>query len=131
MYNFYKILIYKLYRIAKAQDQTVNEVIGFIGYTSIFEIFHLIIICSFIEDVLGIKLKLSNFVIDYFGWIFVIVGFSLNYFIFIKTKFIYRINDYYQAQKRIVWRDNLLFFGYIVLLFLIMLLQTWWYQKNK
>ena len=130
MYNFYKILIYKLYRIAIAQEKTVNSTIGFLGFISIFELFHFSIL-DIIFDYFGFKYELVDSLVQYSGWIFVIVGFSLNYFIFIKTKLIYRINDYYQGQKRVVWRDNLLFFVYIVLLFLIMLLQTWWYQKNK
>jgi hypothetical protein len=123
MKKLFAFLLYKMYNLAKAQNQTVNEVIGFVGFTSIFEGLHFVIIYFFLKNNFDVKIKLSQTIQQSSGWIFVVIGFSLNYFIFIKTKLIYRINDYYQAQKRVVWKDNLLFFAYIILLFVIIFIQ--------
>lgn len=131
MKKIYSFLFYKLYRFAKAQEETVSPIIGFLGLASIFELFHLLILLPFIEAFSGDKFGFVNYLERYAGWIFIFVGFLLNYIIFIYSKLIYRINDYYQEKKYTVWKGNLLFFGYIVILFLNIIVQTWWHQKNK
>lgn len=124
MKNIYSFLFYKLYRFAKFQEQTVSPAIGFLALVSIFELLHLLILLFFIEDVFGYKLKFANEIEKIFGILFVMIGFSLNYFIFIKSKLIYRINDYYSSLDRKIWRENLLFVGYFILISLIIVLQT-------
>ncbi|MEM0543618.1 hypothetical protein WFZ85_13425 [Flavobacterium sp. j3] len=74
-----KFLVYKLYRFAKAQEETVDAEFGFMGLVSVFEMFHLAIIISFIRDFFGFKIEFSNFFISYSGWIITIVGLALNY----------------------------------------------------
>lgn len=124
-----KFLVYKLYRFAKAQEETVDAEFGFMGLVSVFEMFHLAIIISFIRDFFGFKIEFSNFFISYSGWIITIVGLALNYYFFIKTRLIYKINSFYEKKNYSIWKGNLLFFGYILLLFLIMFIQTWYYKN--
>ncbi|KIC02124.1 hypothetical protein [Flavobacterium sp. PL02] len=128
MKKIYNFLFYKLFRFAKAQEETVSVEIGFLGLASIFELFHLAIIGVFFK-ILGYELEFSSYFAKYFGWIFVVLGFSFNYFVFIKTKLIYNINDYYQSQNRQIWKDNLLFFGYILFLFLLMIIEAFFFKK--
>jgi hypothetical protein len=125
-----KFLLYKLYRYAKAQEDTVDANFGFLGIVSVFEILHLLIIFCFIEDVIGYKLQVTGFALKYSGWIFVAVGFSFNYFIFIKTGLISRINEHYQKKNYSVWKGNVLFFLYIVFLFILLFIQTWYYKSR-
>jgi|SRR5690606_19968963 len=124
----YKFLFYKLYRFAKAQEDTVPPNFGFVTLASMFEMIHFGIIAAPFDIIFGF-----NFT-DYIGEeVFValifIIGFPLNYLIFIKSKLIYRINEEYQKQNRTVWKDNLLFFLYIIFLGMCMVLITWYHQE--
>ena len=58
-----------------------------------------------------------------FSVLLLIISALFNYYYFIREKKIEKINLYFQEQKRIVWKDNLLFFGYIIMLFIIMFIQ--------
>lgn len=129
MKQFYKFLFYKLYRFAKLQELTVNPIIGFLGLVSIFEILHLLILMFIIEDFFNYKFTFNSDLEKIVGILFVIIGFTLNYFIFIKTKLIDKIDKYFEEKKRNIWKENLLFFGYIIFLFVIMIIQTLLYKK--
>lgn len=122
----YKFLFYKIYRFAKAQEETVDVKFGFIAIASMFELFHFAIITVFFK-LIGLKINLISK--EIFIMLVFILGFSINYFLFIRSKLIYRINKEYQDQNRTVWKDNLLFFLYILLLFAIMFFEVWVYQK--
>lgn len=69
MKKIYNFLFYKLFRFAKAQEETVSVEIGFLGLASIFELFHLAIIGVFFK-ILGYELEFSSYFAKYFGWIF-------------------------------------------------------------
>lgn len=122
-------MFYKLYRFAKAQEQTVPPNFGFVGLASMFEILHFAIIAVFFKIIIGFDfttlISKEAFVVLIF-----IFGFSINYFLFIRSKLIYRINEEYQKQNRILWKDNFLFVSYILFIFLVMFLEVWIYQKN-
>lgn len=122
----YKFLFYKLYRFAKAQEQTVPPNFGFVALATIFELLHFAIIAVFFK-IVGLEINLISK--EVFVALIFIFGFSINYFLFIKSKLIYRINEEYQKQNRTVWKDNVLFFSYIIFIYLVMLLEVWVYQK--
>ncbi len=122
----YKFLFYKLYRFAKAQEQTVPPNFGFVALATIFELLHFAIIAVFFKI---IRLEINLISKEAFTALIFILGFSINYFLFIKSKLIYRINEEYQKQNRTVWRDNVLFFSYIIFIYLVILLEVWGYQK--
>src|SRR5690554_2673685 len=110
----YKFLFYKLYRFAKAQEQTVPPNFGFVALATIFKI-------------LRLEINLTNK--ETFVTLIFIFGFSINYFLFIKSNLIYQINQEYPKQNRSVWRDNVLFFSYIIFIYLVIMLEVWVYQK--
>jgi len=119
-------LFYKLYRFAKAQEQTVPPNFGFVALATIFELLHFAIIAVFFK-IVGLEINLISK--EVFVALIFIFGFSINYFLFIKSKLIYRINEEYQKQNRTVWKDNVLFFSYIIFIYLVMLLEVWIYQN--
>lgn len=119
-------MFYKLFRYAKAQEETVNAEFGFVGLASVFEILHLMIILVFLK-ILNIQITLISK--NLFVLLFIIIGFSLNYFVFIKSKLIYKINEYYENKNYKVWKGNIIFFAYIIFLFIIMFIQTILYKQ--
>ncbi len=125
----YKFLFYKLYRFAKVQEQTVPPNFGFVALVTMFEILHFAILFGFIDEFFGYKFSFVSSLEKYAGVIYLILGLGINYLIFIKTKWIYRINEEYQKQNRILWKDNLLFFLYIFLLAGFFVFLTWYHQK--
>jgi hypothetical protein len=121
----YKFLVYKIYHFAKMQEESASVRVVFLAYISLFELFHLII-AGFTLETLGYDYSgNSEFVDKYFKLLFIVIGFSLNYFIFLKSKLIYKIFDYYQAQNRSNWKDNLLFLGYLFIMIFVILLQAY------
>lgn len=128
MKNMSMFLFYKLFRFAKSQEETVPAEVGFLLFISIFELFHLVIMVVFFK-ILGYELELPSYFVKYFGWIFVVLSLLLNYFVFIKSKLIYEINNFYKSHDRQIWKDNLLFFGYILFLFLLMIIETFYFKK--
>lgn|SRR5690554_2953797 len=122
----YKFLFYKLYRFAKAQEQTVPPNFGFVALASMFELLHFTIILVFFK-IIGFEINLISK--EVFTILTFILGFSINYFLFIKSNLIYQINQEYQKQNRSVWRDNVLFFSYIIFIYLVIMLEVWVYQK--
>jgi|GEM_PF-2237412 len=125
----YKFLFYKLYRMAVNQQETVPPNFGFVALATMFEILHFAILFGFIDEFFGYKFSFVSSLEKYVGIIYLILGLVLNYLIFIKTKWIYRINEYYQKQNRILWKDNLLFFLYIILLAGFFVFLTWYHQN--
>ena len=121
-------MFYKLFRFAKNQEETVFVEIGFLVFISIFEFFHLLIIGVFFKA-MGYEVEFPDYCIKYFGCFFVLLGMLFNYFVFIKSKLIYKIDDYYESQNRQISNDNLFFFGYILLLFLLMIVETLYFKK--
>ncbi len=107
----YKFLFYKLYLFAKTQEQTVPVNFGFVALASMFELLHFAIIAVFFK-IVGLEINLISK--EVFVALIFIFGFSINYFLFIKSKLIYRINEEYQKQNRTIWKDNVLFFSYII-----------------
>ncbi len=99
----YKFLFHKLYRFAKAQEETVPPNFGFVALASMFELLHFAIIASVYEIAFGFNY--ATFISEevFVAMIF-IFGFSINYFVFIKSKLIYIINEEYQKQNRTVWK---------------------------
>lgn len=122
----YKFLFYKLYRFAKAQEETVPPNFGFVALATIFELLHFAIIVMLFK-ILRLEINLTNK--ETFASLIFIFGFSINYFLFIKSNLIYQINQEYQKQNRSVWRDNVLFFSYIIFIYLVIMLEVWVYQK--
>ena len=122
----YKFLFYKLYRFAKAQEQTVPPNFGFVALASMFELLHFTIILVFFK-IIDFEINLISK--EVFTILTFILGFSINYFLFIKSNLIYQINQEYQKQNRSVWRDNVLFFSYIIFIYLVIMLEVWVYQK--
>lgn len=130
MKKMYKFLFYKLYRFSKAQEETVDAEFGFVALAIFFELLHFPIIASIYEIIFGFNY--TDFISKevYIALIF-IFGFSINYFVFIKSNLIYRIDQEYQKQNRSVWKDNLLFFLYIIFLGMCIVLITWYHQEYK
>lgn len=125
MKHFYKFLFYKLYRYAKAEEQSVSLSFNFIFLATVFQELHLTFLI-FPYNFFKINL---NFRIELLPILMFIIGILFNYLYFIRSKRIDKINVYYQSQKRVVWRDNLMFFGYIILLFFIMFFQVFLLKK--
>jgi hypothetical protein len=116
-----KFLIYKLFRLAKMQEQTVPLNVSFLVNISLFEIIHLAILIVLFK-IVGYDLPQYN---DTLFAIFAIgVGFIFNYYLFIKNGKIYKINEYFQENGCNKLKGNLFFFGYIIFLFLLILLET-------
>lgn len=91
-----------------------------------FELLHFTIILVFFK-IIGFEINLISK--EVFTILTFILGFSINYFLFIKSNLIYQINQEYQKQNRSVWRDNVLFFSYIIFIYLVIMLEVWVYQK--
>jgi hypothetical protein len=121
MKRFYQFLFYKLYRFIKAQEQTVSLNLGFLSHCTIFEALHLALFAVPLKY-LGINLNVN---IKLFPILFLIIGFLFNYLYFIRNKRIERINLFFQEKNRTVWKDNVIFFSYIILLFLLIFLQIY------
>ena len=117
-----KFFTYKLYAIAKTQEETAGVLIPFLGYMTIFQILHLVLIMGFLEEfvIKGKVLDISDPIPWYSGWIVVLVGFTINYFLFIKTKWVYQVYDEYVQKGIKLWKSNLLFFLYIIFLLVVM-----------
>jgi uncharacterized membrane protein len=119
MKKFYKFLFYKLYRFAIAEEKSVSINLNFVVLSFCFEMLHLLIF--------GLVLKIYDIYFNLnaklFSVLLLIISALFNYYYFIREKKIEKINLYFQEQKRIVWKDNLLFFGYIIMLFIIMFIQ--------
>ena len=113
-----KFFIYKIYSIAKTQEKTSGILIPFLTYISIFEGIHIVLIKAFLEQFIinGKILDNLNPIPWYSGWVFVLIGLVLNYFIFIKTKWVYQVYDEYVQKELKLWKSNLLFFLYILFL---------------
>ncbi|PJR04318.1 hypothetical protein [Avrilella dinanensis] len=122
----FKFLFYKLYRMAVNQQDTVPVTFGFIAFATIFELLHFAII-SVLFKIVGIEINLISK--EVFVALLFIIGFSINYLLFIRTRLIYRINEEYHNQNRILWKDNFLFVSYILFIFLVMFLEVWIYQR--
>ena len=126
MKRIYKFLFYKLYRFAISNEKSAPIDWSFISLATIFEIFHLLI--------LGLLLKffkLEFYLNTKFTPILLLVfGALLNYFCFIRNKAIHKINSDFQKQNRTIWKDNLWFFGYVIMLFVIMFIQVYILKRN-
>jgi hypothetical protein len=120
MKKFYKFFFYKLYRFAIAEEKSVSLNLNFVILSFCFEILHLLIF--------GLALKIYgiyyNLNAKLFSVLVLIISILFNYYYFIRNKRIEKINLYFQEQKRIVWKDNLMFLGYIIMLFIIMFIQV-------
>src|SRR5690606_6926007 len=98
----YKFLFYKLYRMAVNQQETVPPNFGFVALATMFEILHFAILFGFIDEFFGYKFSFVSSLEKYVGIIYLILGLVLNYLIFIKTKWNYRINEFYEKQSRVL-----------------------------
>lgn len=122
MKKFYRFMFYKLFRFSKLEEQTVDLKIGFLVNVIVFQLLHLAIFFVFLK-LLGFDFfRGKEFLITSSFIVFVSV---LNYYYFIKKDRIFKVNQYYQKQKRNILKDNLVFFTYIILLFLIIFIETW------
>lgn len=115
MKRFYKFLFYKLYRFSIAQEESVSLNFGFVCLATVFQELHLILLI-FPYNYYQINFNLNA---QLFSFLMLILGSVFNYFYFIRNKRIEKINTCFQNQKRTVWKDNLVFFGYVILLFVI------------
>lgn len=114
MKKTYKFLFYKLYRFAISNEKSYPVVWNFVTLATMFELLHLLIFGLILKLFFGVYYYLNP---KQFSILLVVVGVIFNYLYFIKNKRIEKINLYFQENQRIVWRDNLLFFGYIIMLF--------------
>lgn len=123
--RFIEFLFFKIYRIALIQKETVYVSIGFPLFASIFELFHLILIPfkSF-----GINLNTNP---RLFSVIFIVVGFSLNYLMFIKSGKIEKINNYFIQNRKSRLKENIIFTSYCLILILIMIYQTYMFEQSR
>lgn len=124
MISFLKFLIYKLYRMAINEKESVYPTIGFLTYLSIFEILHFAIIMGFLDFNFG-QINKSTFCI-----LFIIIGYGLNYSIFIQSKMIYRIDEYFLEKNINKTKGNLIFIGYLSFLLMCILLQTYLHENK-
>ena len=124
MIKFYKFLFYKLYRLAYAQRETVPINISFLVNVSLFELFHLALLIV----LLPVKFPRMNDTL--FAIIFLALGICLNYLIFLKTGYIEKLNTYFKEQEVSRRKENLIFIGYILFLFLIMLFETYLHENG-
>ena len=117
-----KFFVYKIYAIAKAQEKTSGVLIPFLGCMSIFQALNVLALKGLLEDYF---FAFNFFSFDkkipwYSDWIFVLIGFTINYFLFIKTKWVYQVYDEYVKKDIKLWKSNLIFLIYILLLFVFM-----------
>lgn len=125
MKKTYKFLFYKLYRFAIAEEKSVSLNLNFVILSFCFEMLHLLIF-GLVLKIYGINFNLN---VKLISVLLLIICTLFNYLYFIKSKRIEKINLYFQEQKRIVWKDNLMFFGYIIMLFIIMFFQVFIMKK--
>ena len=118
---FYKFLFYKLFRFATAEQKSVSVNFNFTCLSSIFEILHLLIIILLLKSFYKIPFNLNP---NLFSVIFLIFGTLFNYMYFIRTKRIERIHSIFRQKKYSIWKGNLLFFGYIIMLFVFIFLSA-------
>ena len=124
----YKFLLYKIFRCAKAQEKSVDVNFGFIGLVIVFELLHFTIFAVFFK-IIGLEINLVNK--ELFILLVFILGIPINYFFFIRSKLIYKINEHYQKQNRTIWKDNSLFILYILLIFLLMFIEVWVFKNQN
>ena len=116
--NFYKYLFFKLYCFALLQKRNVRN--SFLLFATTFETLHLLII------VIILKLQLYKILQHYlFAVGFLLIGFLINYYVFIKTNRIYKIAKHFSKNKIDFIKGNLIFFLYIFLLFAILSLEIY------
>lgn len=120
--KMYKFLFYKLFRFAKAQEDTVYVEWGFITLALIFQLIHIAIILLLMKT---FWIKSLSFSEPTIAVICLIAGIVINYLIFIQSKLIFKLNSEFQNQKRLIWRDNLLFVSYVAILFVVMFATVW------
>ncbi|WP_372474787.1 hypothetical protein AB4865_05850 [Capnocytophaga sp. ARDL2] len=130
MKKIYKLMIYKIYRIALKQNETVPIVIGFTCFMSIFELIHIVIALGFVEILLNVQININSDSDIIFKILFITLGIGLNYFLFLKNKWIYKLNERYSSQNRNKFRDNLTFGLYLLFLVFCIVFITW-INENK
>ena len=125
-----RFLIYKLYRFALAQERTVPLIFGFLMFLIIFETLHITVLAVAIK-ILGYDL-FTNYLGGYFGIVALLFLLPVNYFFFVRTKWIYKVNHFYQNKNIAVWKGNFIFISYIIFLFAIMVIEALFFQiKNN
>lgn len=127
MINLLKFMIYKLYRVSIKEQDTVYPIIGFLIYLSIFEILHFTIIAVFFK-LIGFEIILGSK--DVFGLLFIVLGSTSNYIIFIKNKRIYKINQHFEVNRINNLKGNLIFITYIFILLGIIFLEAIIYKHT-
>jgi hypothetical protein len=125
--NISIFFVYKIYRIALSQEQSASVRISFLGLMSIFQLLHFLII-AVIFRIIGYEAYQINEKL--FVLIFVLIGFGLNYILFIQSKIVYKINTQYKQKFPNNFKYNLLFFGYITLLFIVIFIEAYIYQNR-
>ncbi|MBG6188471.1 magnesium-transporting ATPase (P-type) [Flavobacterium sp. CAN_S2] len=125
--NISIFFVYKIYRIALSQEQSASVRISFLGLMSIFQLLHFLIIAVFFRN-LGYEAYQINEKL--FVLLFVLIGFGLNYILFIQSKIVYKINTQYRHKFPNNFKYNLLFFGYIILLFIVIFIEAYIYQNR-
>ena len=120
MIYIYKFLFYKLYRFAISNEKSVSINWAFISLAAIFEMFHLALLAVPLKY-FKIELNLST---KFTPILLLVLGTLFNYFYFIRNKRINQIHIYFQDKNYSVWKGNLLFFTYIILLFVIIFVQV-------
>ncbi|MFN5629321.1 MAG: hypothetical protein ACK48W_08535 [Bacteroidota bacterium] len=130
MKKLFKYIIYRLYRIALLQEETLFPVIGFLVYLSLLEILHLIIFGVFSRLFFNnlFSYQNNNGLLGLIG-ILILVG--INYLFLVRNNKLKEINDYFINDKNKVnpIKGNLIFWGYLFVLFTIMFFETWIYKS--
>lgn len=114
-----KFLIYKIYRLAMTQEATAGTEFSFLIFISVFQLLHLLLIGLLIK-MFGFEIQLPKQIESLFGILFVIIGVGINYYFFIKSGKIYEINSYYQNKNLSVIKENLVFWGYLLMLLVLL-----------
>lgn len=130
MKKLFKYIIYRLYRIALLQEATLFPVIGFLVYLSLLQILHLIIFGVFSRLFFNNLFSYQN---NYglLGLIGILILIGINYLFLVRNNKLKEINDYFINDKNKVnpIKGNLIFWGYLFVLFTIMFFETWIYKS--
>lgn len=125
-----KFLIYKIYRLAMSQEATTGTEFSFLMFMTVFLLLHLLFLVLLIK-IIGFGIQLPEGFGSLFGFLFLIISSGLNYFIFIRKGRIYEINRYYRSKNISVVKENLIFFGYLLVLFLLLFAEAVYFIKYE
>ena len=130
MKELFKYIIYRLYKIALLQEATLFPIVGFLVYISLFEILHIIILGVFFRLFFNSLFTYQNNN-GMLGLIGILILIGINYLLFIRNNKLKEIDEYFTNNKINALKGNLMFWGYIVVVFVVMFIEVLLFKNAK